>query len=126
MKVCTSCGAQNQDENYVCTQCNTLLSNFGTFCKQDRSKIGNILTNIFGIIIGISSLVLGIITFTTSSISEDSKLFLLQEIGSEAQLVIEIFTTPAKAFSFGMGSLLLLVGLCVVLCYVNKIVQRNK
>lgn len=126
MKFCTKCGAQNEDNALICIQCKSNLSVMYTFPPRDLRKAINKLLNILGVTTGVLSLILGIITFTTTSISNDTKLLIMEEAGSEARSIIEVFTAPAKAFSFGMGSLLVVIGILLVLYFVDKLLKKDK
>ncbi len=126
MKFCTNCGTQNTDDAQVCVKCQ---SYFGTPINNLYKKsvfTPNVLVNILGIINGVVSIVLGIITFTLASLQKDTLYILEKEIGDELDSFLDVFLSSTKTFSFGMGSLLIILGLFLVLYFVNKLIQKNK
>ena len=127
MKFCTKCGAQNTDETQVCTQCQAyFIAPVNNFYNKKSIFTPNILVNMFGIINGVISIILGIITFTLSSLQKDTLYILEKEIGDELDSFLDVFLSSAKTFSFGMGSLLIIIGLFFALYFVNKIIQKDK
>ncbi|MBQ7224518.1 MAG: hypothetical protein IJX06_03100 [Clostridia bacterium] len=82
----------------------------------------------FGIIIGIASIILGIITFFFASPS--NKFFQsMVNTGSsieQYELLCEIFFSAARAVSFGFGSLLIILGTLIIVHFVNKIISKKQ
>lgn len=127
MKFCTKCGAQNTDEAQVCVQCQSyFVAPINNIYNKKLVFTPNVLANIFGIINGVVSIILGIITFTLSSLQKDTLYILEKEIGDELDSFLDVFLSSAKTFSFGMGSLLIIFGLFLILYFVNKVIQKNK
>ena len=118
MKYCTKCGAQNEDNALVCVKCNSSFS----LPKSDINKIIGILVNALGITNGLASLILGIVTFTKTSLGDDFKYALLDEMGSAGNSVLKLLTAPA----FALGSILVIVGMFIILYFTNRLIQKKK
>ena len=122
MKYCTRCGTQNTDEAQVCVHCQSYLSPVIVNSKKSPSFYINAL----GIINGILSVVLGIITFSFSFLSQDTIYMIKDEYGLYYEQFIDLFFSSTKALSFGLGSLLVVLGLFLILYFANKTTQKGK
>jgi len=120
MKFCTNCGAQNEDNALKCVQCQSYLANANMAPVRDLSKS----MNIFGMISGIVSVILGVITFTKAPSYEELRYLLMQELGAESELIFDFAAAPAEILSFSMGSLLVVFGLTVVFFFIGKLIKK--
>ncbi len=125
MKFCTKCGAQNTDEAQICIQCQSYLSTVYNVPKHNTKINTTTIINLFGILNGIAALILGIITFTLSSLREDTKYLLEKEMGENFDQILDIILAPTKAFSFGLGSLLIILGIFLVLFFANNLAKKT-
>ena len=129
MKFCTKCGTQNTDESQICVNCQSyFIKPIDTFHQYQSNFTPTFTMNIFGIFSGVTSFILGIITFVLSFLKKDSMYILEKEFedGDIFEALVEIAHAPVRSLSFGIGSLLMILGLLIVLYYANKIIQKNK
>ncbi len=125
MKFCTKCGAQNTDEAQVCVQCQSAFSTFNNPYNRKSQVSHKVIINVLGVLNGLASIILGIITFTQSSLPKDILYILEKEANEEVSVVLDVLILPAKASSFGMGSFLMILGVLLVLYFVNKLVPKK-
>lgn len=126
MKFCTKCGAQNTDEAQACVQCQSAFSNFNDLYNRKSQVSHKVIINVLGVLNGLASIILGIITFTQSSLPKDILYILEKEASEEVSVSFDVLILPAKVMSFGTGSLLVVFGVALTLCFLNKMISKKQ
>lgn len=117
---CPKCGAEIQLGEKFCSKCG---SSTDVNIKNPERK--SIISEVMGVLTGIVSLILGIITFTMTTGSYEWS----ETYGGDAYTGIQNAAAQAannafytgKMMRFAMGSLLVVIGLFIVFYFITKI-----